>query len=180
MPALNGRGPGGRGTKGEAHLVTTYYLEMRAPGDLRRACEIPELRVREVESPRFRLNRALYRLVGREWNWTDRLDWPDEAWRRLVESENHRTWVAAFAGATAGYYELRRDADEAVEILYFGLVPGFTGRGLGGCLLTRAVDSAWAWGTPRRVWVHTCSLDHPGALRNYLSRGFTLCDVRRD
>ena len=76
------------------------------------------------------------------------------------------------AGAPAGYFELRRDRDGGVEIAYFGLLPEFTGRGLGGHLLTAAVERAWAPG-PERVWLHTNTLDHPAALPNYLKRGFT-------
>ena len=75
------------------------------------------------------------------------------------------------AGAPAGYFELRGDRVGGTEIAYFGLLPEFTGRGLGGYLLTVAVQRAWATGT-ERVWLHTNTLDHPAALPNYLKRGF--------
>ena len=71
----------------------------------------------------------------------------------------------------AGYFELRRDDDDSIEIAYIGLLPAFVGRGLGRCLLSAAVERAWACGA-RRVWLHTCSFDHPAALPNYLARGF--------
>ncbi|MGH7538602.1 MAG: GNAT family N-acetyltransferase, partial [Gemmatimonadales bacterium] len=72
----------------------------------------------------------------------------------------------------AGFFELRRVADdESVEIAYFGLLPGELGRGLGKHLLSCAVRDAWAL-QPTRVWVHTCTLDHPNARPNYLARGF--------
>jgi GNAT superfamily N-acetyltransferase len=74
--------------------------------------------------------------------------------------------------AVAGYYELRRVAEDgSVEIAYFGIVPGEYGRGLGKHLLSCAVRDAWAL-RPRRVWLHTCTLDHPSALPNYIARGF--------
>jgi GNAT superfamily N-acetyltransferase len=73
--------------------------------------------------------------------------------------------------AAAGYFELRQHQDRSVEIAYFGLLPAFIGRGWGKYLLTRAVESAWQLGTDR-VWLHTCTLDHPAALSNYLKRGF--------
>ena len=76
------------------------------------------------------------------------------------------------SGAPAGYFELRRDRAGGTEIVYFGLLPEFTGRGLGGFLLTMAVERAWSSGT-ERVWLHTNTLDHPAALPNYLKRGFT-------
>ena len=75
-------------------------------------------------------------------------------------------------GAPAGYFELRRDDEADVEIAYFGLLHQFLGRGLGAHLLTEAVERAWAIGATR-VWLHTCSLDHPAALPNYVKRGFT-------
>ena len=76
------------------------------------------------------------------------------------------------AGAPAGYFELRRDRTNGAEIVYFGLLPEFTGRGLGGHLLTSAAEAAWSQG-PERVWLHTNTMDHPSALPNYLRRGFT-------
>ena len=76
-------------------------------------------------------------------------------------------------GTLAGYFELQRDADDGIEIAYFGLFDEFTGRGLGGHLLTVAAETAWRM-TSHRVWLHTCSLDHPAALPNYMNRGFTL------
>jgi GNAT superfamily N-acetyltransferase len=73
--------------------------------------------------------------------------------------------------APAGYYELRGHQDGSVEIAYFGLLPEYTGRGLGGWMLTRAARDAWERGATR-VWLHTCTLDHPSALPNYRKRGF--------
>src|SRR5918995_1859877 len=81
-----------------------------------------------------------------------------------------KRWAELTVGPT-GYFELRAHQDDSVEIAYFGLLPDFIGRGWGKYLLTRAVQSAWQQG-PRRVWLHTCTLDHPAALPNYLKRGF--------
>jgi GNAT superfamily N-acetyltransferase len=90
-----------------------------------------------------------------------------------VESDQHQTWVAYQQGAIAGYFELHRQGDE-VEILYFGLAPQFIGKGLGGFLLSEAIAKAWQWQGANRVWVHTCTLDHPHALKNYQARGFRI------
>jgi GNAT superfamily N-acetyltransferase len=79
-------------------------------------------------------------------------------------------WVS---GAPAGYFELHVEPDRAIEIVYFGLFDQFTGRGLGGHMLTEAVKEAWAAGATR-VWLHTNTLDHPAALPNYLNRGFQI------
>jgi GNAT superfamily N-acetyltransferase len=87
------------------------------------------------------------------------------------------TWVGYRSGTPAGYFELERQVDPsggaAVEIVYFGLLPGFIGHGLGGRLLSAAIDRAWEMvAGAGRVWVHTCDLDHPQALANYQARGF--------
>jgi GNAT superfamily N-acetyltransferase len=123
----------------------------------------------EVPCPEF--NRFLYAAVGWQWYWIDKLSWDYEQWRSLVTRPTYRTWVGYVSGTPAGYYELDQQADAHIELAYFGLLPQFTGQGLGGPLLTSAIESAWDWGA-RRVWVHTCSLDHPSALANYETRGF--------
>lgn len=160
--------------KARGTTVTTYYLEMLSPSELRKKPVPNGMAVCESRIPQFQVNRFLYRFVGEAWRWTDRSEWTEQAWRDLVESEDHRTWIATYQGSVAGYYELRRRPESGVEILYFGLAPPFIGHGLGGYLLTHAVESAWSWEGAHRVWVHTCSLDHPGALANYEARGFRL------
>lgn len=154
-------------------IVTTFYLEMRAPAQLRPARGRDALAVRECEIPQFELNRFLYRFVGAAWEWTDKLGWSDAQWRAWAEDPALRTWVAYHRGSPAGYFELHKQPGDAVEIAYFGLAPAFIGCGFGGELLTRCIGCAWAWGASR-VWVHTCSLDHPAALANYRARGMRL------
>ena len=122
---------------------------------------------------RYEVNRFLYAFVGGSWSWTDKLSWSDQQWRAWVENPGLRTWIAYGNGSPAGYFELHRQAGDCVEIAYFGLAPGFIGRGFGGDLLTRAIECAWAWGA-RRVWVHTCTLDHSSALANYQARGLVI------
>jgi GNAT superfamily N-acetyltransferase len=90
-----------------------------------------------------------------------------------VGSAGLRTFVAYVDGSPAGYFELLPDGEGGIEIVYFGLLPSFVGRGLGGHLLTTALEEAWRM-DPTRVWVHTCSLDHPAALKNYQARGMDL------
>ncbi|MCZ4323767.1 GNAT family N-acetyltransferase [Pseudomonas anguilliseptica] len=152
----------------------TYYLDMQHPEQIRAKPLPADLSVVECQLKQFQLNRFLYQLVGEPWQWTDKLSWTDAQWRALIEQANHRTWVAYHQGAIAGYYELLRDADGAVEILYFGLAEAFFGQGFGGPLLTHALQCAWAWPGTTKVWVHTCSLDHPSALANYQARGLRI------
>lgn len=153
--------------------VTTTYLEMTAATQLRpAACADARFRIAEAGVKQWRLNRFLYECVGATWGWTDKRSWSDEQWRGYVEDERLRTFVAWYDGSVAGYFELSQ-RDGEVEIAYFGLTPEFIGRGLGGPLLTRALEEAWKM-SPRRVWVHTCTLDHPAALANYKARGMVV------
>jgi GNAT superfamily N-acetyltransferase len=119
--------------------------------------------------------RYLYAEVGRRYRWVDRLVWSDAQVRSYLDDPSMSLWLLTVDGAPAGYYELTRGQDGAVEIAYFGLLQDFTGRGLGGHLLTDAVERAWESGATR-VWLHTCTLDHPAALPNYLARGFRIYD----
>lgn len=152
--------------------VTRTYLEMRSPGDLRPA-PIPKQEpvVNHLKECPRELFRHLYAEVGREFRWTDRLGWTDEQVQRHLADPRTSVWLMSWDGSPAGYFELRDHGDDSVEIAYFGLLPAFIGRGWGKYLLTRATQAAWALG-PKRVWLHTCTLDHPSALPNYLKRGF--------
>jgi GNAT superfamily N-acetyltransferase len=146
-------------------LVTTYYLETLRPADLRKPARaaLAELTLVQAKVPCPELNRFLYTAVGRDWTWIDRLPWSREQWMRYLARPELETWVGYDSGTPCGYF----------EIAYFGLLPQFTGRGLGGHLLAAAIERGWAMGAAR-VWVHTCTLDHPAALGNYQARGMKL------
>ena len=153
-------------------------LEMRGADALRPArVARPGVRVERVHDCPVSFWRYLYCEVGRAYHWIDRLAWTDAQVRAYLDSPSLSLWLMTVDGAPAGYFELRCEKDGAVEIAYFGLLPEFTGRGLGGHLLTEAVERAFASGAAR-VWLHTSTLDHPAALRNYLSRGFRV--VRKE
>ncbi len=160
--------------------VTTWYLEMCDPAALQAPGPPPGLDVEECRVRQYPVNRFLYQLVGNAWQWRDKLSWTDEQWRDYAERTALRTWMARSEGSPAGYYELERQDDGEVEIKYFGLAPAFIGRGFGGFLLGQALRSAWDWEGTRRVWVHTCSLDHPSALANYQARGMAIYDTEVD
>jgi GNAT superfamily N-acetyltransferase len=154
--------------------VARTHLELRGAGDLRPA-PTPDLPValRRLESIRAAEYRALYTLVGERWLWRDRLVWSDDELDAYLASPTVQVWLLSVAGETAGYFELKRHSGAAVEVMYFGLAPAFMGRGLGGWMLTRAVEEAFALGGAR-VILNTCTLDAPQALPNYLARGFVI------
>ena len=159
--------------------VRTTWLELpagaplRPPSRPRPACELRRVAAVSPEFCRF-----LYTAVGYRWNWTRRLPWSYAAWEAYLRRAGLETWVAWVDGAPGGYFELvaGSEPDQAgVEITQFGLVPRCTGRGLGGHLLCDAVRRARELGGEAdggRVWLHTCTADHPHALPNYLARGF--------
>jgi GNAT superfamily N-acetyltransferase len=144
-----------------------------------RVSDEPRFAVREVVVRQWQLNRFLYSLVGGPWEWTDKLSWSDGRWQGYVDSDSLRTFVAFYEGSIAGYYELLRDEAHHVQIAYFGLAPEFIGRGFGGALLTNALRRAWAWDA-LRVWVHTCTRDHPAALKNYQARGMVIYNTEEE
>jgi GNAT superfamily N-acetyltransferase len=156
--------------------IITTYLEMRSPDQLRpKWCADGRFLICEKIERDWRFNRDLYLAVGQMWSWNDKRVWSDEQWKEYGLAPELRTFGAYYDNSLAGYYELRRDDEDGVEIAYFGLLPEFIGRKLGGALLTSAIEEAWR--TPSsvsRVWVHTCTLDHPSALGNYQARGMVI------
>jgi GNAT superfamily N-acetyltransferase len=152
--------------------VTIRYLEMTSRGDLR-----PKRASREgvafarVARPMPELNRFFYMAIGGEWFWLERRTWALAQWAAYVSRPEVETWVLSVGGVPAGYVELELRSNGDAELLYFGLLSAFIGHGVGGHLLTEAVERAWSMGASR-VILNTCNLDHPRALANYLARGF--------
>ena len=149
--------------------LTTYYLEMTDSARLRPSQRVVEgFAVEWSEVPYGAVNRFFYQRVGAAWRWTDRAPWTEAEWQAYAEGVE--TWIGYVRGTPAGYFELARQEEGHVEVAMFGLLPPFVGRGAGGLLLTAALRRAWEEGT-RRVWLHTCTWDHPRALANYRARG---------
>jgi GNAT superfamily N-acetyltransferase len=152
--------------------VQRTYLQLSRPDDLKPAGAASDLvRIDQVAECPPSFFRYLYTEVGRYYHWVDRLGWTDDQIRAHLARTQTSLWVMYYAGAPAGYFELERHDDGSTEIAYFGLLTEFIGHGLGKYLLTRAAEAAWS-GCPTRVWLHTCTLDDPAALPNYLKRGF--------
>ena len=152
--------------------VTRTYLEMTSAEELRAVARPePAPRIEEVRECPVSFFRYLYAEVGCAFHWTDRLVWSDERVREYLASPDVSLWLMTWQAAPAGFFELKRCEDDSVEVAYFGLLPEYIGRGWGKHLLVEAVRAAWAL-HPQRVWLHTCTLDHPAALPNYMQRGF--------
>ena len=152
--------------------VTRTYVQMTSRAELNAArSNDSSVRIEQAINCPASFFRYLYTEVGRLYHWIDRLPWTDEEIRAHLGRPEITLWVMYRNGAPAGYFELERHDDGSTEVAYFGLLQESIGRGLGKHLLTEAVERAWEQGA-NRVWLHTCTLDDPAALPNYLKRGF--------
>jgi GNAT superfamily N-acetyltransferase len=157
--------------------VTTFYLEMRTPPDGETRPPLPGVDVLRVEKPALEYYRSLYDAVGKDWNWIDRKRLSDDALARIIHDDRVEFYVLQVGEKPAGFCELDLRKEGEPQLMYFGLLPEFIGKGLGPFFLNWIVCKAWTY-DPRRVWLHTCTLDHQAALRTYLRAGFVLYDQR--
>ena len=157
-------------------LITTY-LHMNDPAQFKPAyVDSPDLHILQMNAPDLDFYRFLYRAVGDVWRWYDRNDLGDAELESALNSAE--VYVLYVGASPAGYVELDAQ-DRSIEVAYFGLRSAYFGRGLGKHLLSYGVQKAWDGGA-QRVWLHTCNLDGPHALRNYRKRGFEIYDVREE
>ena len=130
--------------------------------------------VRLVNPPDFQLNKFFYKQIGKKHRWVDRLIWNENQWIRYINNSNVKTYILQDGNDLAGYFEQIFDKKKLeYEIAYFGILQDYVGKRLGGYLLSEAIKKSFLMGA-NRVWVHTCSLDHKHALKNYLSRGMKI------
>jgi GNAT superfamily N-acetyltransferase len=157
----------------ESVEVTVYYLEMLAP--THRSVPAPRggLTVLHVPSPTVPYYRSLYDAVGKNHSWLSRRKLSDEALAAILSDPRDELHVLHVEGRPAGFAELDRSQPSEIELVQFGLMPDYIGQGLGKWFLQWTIDQAWSYG-PKRFWLHTCTLDHPVALPNYLKAGFVL------
>ena len=121
--------------------------------------------------PDFQLNKFFYKQVGKKHRWIDRLSWSDEKWINFISNKNLETYVISESEDLIGFFELLYNPDlNETEISYFGLLEEYIGKGIGGYALSEAIKKSFEKNI-KRVWLHTCTLDHPNALKNYIARG---------
>ena len=155
--------------------VERNYLEINSIEDLNE----PKLNNEEIfidllEPVDFQLNKFFYKNIGKDHNWVDRLIWTDKQWINYVSDKKVKTYILKYKNDLAGYFELilNKEINE-VEIAYLGLLKEYHNKKFGSYLLSSAIKNSFLE-KPKRVWVHTCSLDHKNALHNYLSRGMKI------
>ena len=152
--------------------VEVTSLEMRqAPSGPLPEPPAADVRIDRVETPTVPFYRFLYNTIGEPWLWGDRRKLSDEEIRAILQHPLVELHVLYLGGEPVGYAELDRRVEGDIEVAYFGIRPEFTGRRLGTYLLSHAIRRAWTF-RPDRVWIHTCTLDHPAALPLYRRSGF--------
>ena len=151
------------------------YLELKSLKDFKEVKQLSQDYFVELASPKdFQLNKFFYKNIGKNCQWIDRLVWTDIDWTKYISDERLSTYVLKNKNEIAGYFELLFNKDNKnAEIAYFGILEEYFGKKLGGYLLSEAIIKSFNLGC-NRVWVHTCSLDHENALKNYLARGMKI------
>ena len=155
--------------------VERNYLEINFLEDLRESGQFSnDYNIQIVSPENFQLNKFFYKRIGKKHHWVDRLSWSDKQWIDYVSDKKVMTYVLKFKDDLAGYFELILHPEkEEVEIAYLGLLEEYQNKKLGSHLLSSAIKNSFI-NKPKRVWVHTCSLDHKNALNNYKSRGMKI------
>ena len=155
--------------------VERNYLDIHSIKDLNEVVKPnKDCSLNLLEPINFQLNKFFYKNIGKKHKWTDRLVWSEAQWIEYVSSKKVRTYILKYQNELAGYFELIFHSDEKeVEIAYFGLLEEFQNKKLGSYLLSQAIKKSFN-NKVKRVWVHTCSLDHKNALKNYTARGMKI------
>ena len=134
----------------------------------------PNFKINQVDPPDFQLNKFFYKQIGKKYRWIDRLAWGDKKWIEYVEHPRVKTFILKENNNLVGFYETVHDLDnDHSEIAYFGILEEYFGKKCGGYLLSEAIKKLFEDGISR-VWLHTCSLDHKNAIKNYLARGMQI------
>ena len=152
--------------------IERFYLEISTINNLKTKPISSEcFSLKEANKDNFDLNKFFYKQIGKRHQWVDRLIWQDKDWLKYISNENLRTYILKKENDLVGYFELIFNNNDC-EIAYFGILEEFIGKGYGGFLLSEALKIGFK--RANRIWVHTCSLDHPNAIENYKSRGMKI------
>ena len=154
--------------------VERNFLEIKDLRNLKENINIENNFLIKKIKPDFQLNKFFYKQVGKKHRWIDRLIWSDEKWMTYISNRNLETYVISKYDELVGFFELLYNPElKETEISYFGLLEEYIGKGIGGFALSSAIRKAFEKNI-NRVWLHTCTLDHPNALKNYIARGMTV------
>ena len=155
--------------------IKRNYLEINSIQNLSEVFKPSNnLNIKLIEKPNFQLNKFFYKEIGKNHKWTDRLSWTDKNWINYINNSSVVTYILKNKEDLVGYFEQNFNNQKLeCEIAYFGILEEYFGMKLGGYLLSEAIKKSFKTNS-KRVWVHTCSLDHKHALNNYISRGMKI------
>ena len=155
--------------------VKRSYLEINSPQDLKEVLKpFEDYSLNLLDPINFQLNKFFYKNVGKKHKWIDRLVWTETQWINYVSNKNVRTFIFKNKEDLAGFFELIFHPEKReIEIAYFGLLEEYQNKKLGSYLLSEAIKRSFEYSI-KRVWLHTCSLDHKNALSNYVARGMKI------
>ena len=155
--------------------VKRNYLEITSIEDLNeRSKPVGEYSLNLLDPVNFQLNKFFYKNIGSKHKWLDRLIWTEEKWIEYVTSKNVKTYVLKYKRDLVGFFELIYHEDKKeVEIAYLGILEDYHNKKLGSYLLSEAIKESFK-NKINRTWVHTCTLDHQNALKNYITRGMKI------
>ena len=155
--------------------IERNYLEINSLTELNSSTvSSDDYLVKLIDPVDFEINKFFYKNIGKKHHWVDRLLWTNEQWIKYSSDEKLKTYVLQKNNDLAGYFELISHTEiNEVEIAYLGLLEEYQNKKLGSYLLSSAIKNSFL-NNPKRVWVHTCSLDHKNALNNYISRGMRI------
>ena len=155
--------------------IERNYLEINSLTELNSSTvSSDDYLVKLINPVDFEINKFFYKNIGKKHHWVDRLSWTNEQWIKYTSDEKLKTYVLQKNNDLAGYFELISHTEiNEVEIAYLGLLEEYQNKKLGSYLLSSAIKNSFL-NNPKRVWVHTCSLDHKNALSNYISRGMKI------
>ena len=155
--------------------VDRNYLEINSIKELNNSKKPTEhCNLQLIDPPDFQINKFFYKQIGKAHRWVDRLSWDEKIWIDYVEDSKVKTFVLQDKEDLIGYFEqIFHVEKKSCEIAYFGILKEHYGKKYGGFLLTEAIKNSFINGI-EKVWVHTCSLDHKYALKNYQARGMKI------
>ena len=155
--------------------VKRNYLEINSLQDLKEGNKPSEdYSLSLIDPINFQLNKFFYKNIGKNHKWVDRLTWSEKKWINYVSNKSVKSYVFKFNDDLVGFFELILHPEKSeIEIAYFGILEEYQNKKLGSYLLSEAIKKSFE-NKVNRVWVHTCSLDHKNALKNYVSRGMKI------
>lgn len=155
--------------------VQRYFLDIKYGEHTTKNIKLPDgIKIYLEKDKNFKLNKFFYKHVGFEHYWRDRLVWSDQEWEGYVSNPNFQTWILKKNNDLVGFYEQEFHPEtNEVELINLGILKEYRNMKLGAFLLSHAIKNSFEI-KPKRMWVHTCSLDHKNALDNYKARGFKI------